>query len=111
MIKVWHWFFVRVITTNYSLGQNGRDKIENLFLSEKIPLFPNQCCSQSFRLLTSLLIYVGEGENLKFEKLSYFLNLLDLQLLSRVAENFQNIKVNHSYRIAAIVGFYESIGW
>ena len=66
---------MRVITTNYSLGQNGRDKIENLFLSEKIPLFPNQCCSQSFRLLTSLLIYVAEGENLKFELFLEFTGL------------------------------------
>ena len=31
----------------------------------------------------STLILAGKGENLKFEKLSHFLNLLDFQLLSQ----------------------------
>ena len=39
----------------YNLGQNCWDKIENLFFSEKTPLPPNQCCWQSFRLLTTKL--------------------------------------------------------
>ena len=31
----------------------------------------------------STLILAGKGENLKFEKLGHFLNLLDFQLLSQ----------------------------
>ena len=50
------------------------------------------------------------GENLEFEKLSHFLNLLDFQVLrqqvlSRVVVNFQNINVNNSLRNSAMVRF------
>ena len=41
--------------TSYNLGQNCWDKIENIFFSEKNPLPPNQCFSQSFRLLATKL--------------------------------------------------------
>ena len=81
------WFIQKIIT--YNLGQNCWDKIENLFFSEKTPLPPpNQCCSQSFSLLAKNLVRFnvdirGRGQNLEFEKLSHFLNLLDFQLLSQ----------------------------
>ena len=54
------WFFQKIsITCN--LVQNCWDKIENLFFSEKAPLPPNQCCWQSFRLLTAKLDQIQHG--------------------------------------------------
>ena len=62
------------------------------------------------------MILGGYGENLEFEKLSHFLNLMDFQLLSqqvlsRVVGNFKNINLNNSLRNSATVGFYISKGW
>ena len=80
------WFFEKESIT-YNLGENCWDKIENLFFREKTPLHPNQCCLQSFRFWANkvwsewTLILVSKRENLQFEKLSHFLNLLDFQLL------------------------------
>ena len=48
------WLFLKK-SIIYNLGQNCWDKIENLFFREKTPLPPNQCCSQSFRLLATKL--------------------------------------------------------
>ena len=61
-------------------------------------------------------IGVGKGENVGFEKLNHFLNLLDFQLLSqqvlsRAVGNFLNVNINNSLRTSAMVGFYISIGW
>ena len=82
------WFIQKIIIT-YSLAQNCWVKIEDLFFREKSPLPPNQCCSQSFRLLATKLGQIqhwyrgGKCENLEFEILSHFLNLLNFQVLSQ----------------------------
>ena len=64
----------------------------------------------------STLILGGKVENLEFQKLSPFLNLLDFQLLSQqvlswAVGNFQNINVNNSLKNSAMFGFYISKGW
>ena len=82
--------FFQKISLSYNLGQNCRDKIENIFFSEKAPLSPNQRCLQSSKLLATKHFqiqnsYRGKRENLEFEKLSHLFNLLDFQLLSQHA--------------------------
>ena len=51
------WFFQKISITD-NLGQTCWDKTENLFFSEKVPLPKNQCCWQSFRLLTTKLVQI-----------------------------------------------------
>ena len=74
----------------YNFGQICCDKIENLFFREKttLPQNPQMFFGKfwAFGKKTwpdSTLILVGEGENLRIEKRSHFLNLLDLQILSQ----------------------------
>ena len=71
--------FFQKKSITFNLGQNCSDKIEN---RKKWP--------------ESTLILGRKGENLEFEKLSHFLNLLDFQLLSqqvlsRVVGLFQHL--------------------
>ena len=85
----------------YNFGQICCEKIENLFFFREkttLPQNPQIFFAKfwAFRKKTSpdsTLILVGEGENLRIEKRSHFLNLLDLQILSqqvftRVVGNF-----------------------
>ena len=51
--SIWNIFFKK-----YQQPTNCSEKIKNLFLTKKIPIAPNQCYPQSFRLLTATVYQI-----------------------------------------------------